>query len=72
MEILASIFAIVLVLLFWVIIPVNMATKRGRSGFGWFVFTLIITPIWTIIILAILGDSKKKIKDDILKELGRR
>ena len=72
MEILASIFAIVLVLLFWVIIPVNMATKRGRSGFGWFVFTLIITPIWTIIILAILGDSKKKIKDDILNELGRR
>ena len=72
MEIIASIFAIVLVLLFWVIIPVNMATKRGRSGFGWFVFTLIITPIWTIIILAILGDSKKKIKDDILKELGRR
>lgn len=72
MEILVSIFAIVLVLLFWVIIPVNMATKRGRSGFGWFVFTLIITPIWTIIILAILGDSKKKIKDDILKELGRR
>ena len=72
MEILASVFAIVLVLLFWVIIPVNMATKRGRSGFGWFVFTLIITPIWTIIILAILGDSKKKIKDDILNELGRR
>ena len=72
MEIIASIFAIALVLLFWVIIPVNMATKRGRSGFGWFVFTLIITPIWTIIILAILGDSKKKIKDDILNELGRR
>ena len=72
MEILASVFAIVLVLLFWVIIPVNLATKRGRSGFGWFVFTLIITPIWTIIILAILGDSKKKIKDDILNELGRR
>ena len=72
MEVQVSIFAIAFVLLFWVIIPVNMATKRGRSGFGWFVFTLIITPIWTIIILAILGDSKRKIKDDILKELGRR
>ena len=72
MDVIASIFVIVFILLFWVIIPVNMATKRGRSGIGWFIFTIFITPIWTIIILAILGDSKAKIKDDILKELGRR
>lgn len=72
MDIVISIFAIAFVLLFWVVIPVNMALKRGRSGIGWFIFTLFISPLWTIIFLAILGDSKAKIKDDILNELGRR
>ena len=47
-------------------IPVTMAKKRGRSVGGWLVLSFFITPLWAAIALAVLGDSKKKICDEII------
>ena len=52
--------------LFWIRIPAQMARKRGRSPLGWvFVTIVLICPLWTIIILKILGDSSDKIRRDL-------
>ncbi|MBO7202446.1 MAG: hypothetical protein J6V30_02755 [Paludibacteraceae bacterium] len=52
-------------------LPAKMAKKRGRSVFGWIILFLIITPIWGIIALLILGDSKSKIREEIINELNQ-
>lgn len=47
-------------------LPVRMAKKRGRNAGGWLVLSFFITPIWATIALAVLGDSKEKIRDEII------
>jgi hypothetical protein len=42
-----------------------MARKRGRSALGWVLLTWILSPIWTVIILLIVGDSSEKIARDL-------
>lgn len=49
-------------------LPVTMAKKRGRSAGGWLALSFFITPLWAAIALAVLGDSKSKICDEILDE----
>jgi Na+/melibiose symporter-like transporter len=48
--------------------PVSMAKSRGRSKIGWFFLSFIFTPILTMIILFLLGDTKemrlKKIQEE--------
>ena len=49
------------------------ASTKSRSGFGWFFLSLLISPIITLIILAIIP-SKSQINlsfDNKLKELER-
>ena len=70
-DVLLLIFVMAFVVIFYVIIPVHMAMNRGRSGIGWFILNLFITPIWTMIILGILGDCKEKMKKDIIAELRK-
>jgi hypothetical protein len=53
----------------WFIIPARMARKRGRSEVGWVLLGFCISPFWVYILLAILGDTKEKIKQDIINEL---
>lgn len=53
-------------------LPAKMAKKRGRSVAGWVLIFLILTPIWGIILLSILGDSSEKIKKDIINELTNK
>lgn len=50
-------------------LPVRMAKRRGRSAGGWFALSLFITPFWAAIALAVLGDSKEKIRDEIINEM---
>ena len=54
----------------WLLIflPANMAKKRGRSAIGWVLLFWIITPFWGIIALLVLGDSKRKIRENIMDE----
>ena len=68
-----SILGLILSLGFWIglwfILPIKMAKKRGRSKFGWVVVFFIISPLWGSILLAIVGDKDKKIREDIIEEM---
>ena len=57
--------------LFWIHIPAKMARTRGRSALGWVLLTWILSPLWTIILLLILGDSSEKIARDVVKQIRR-
>ena len=59
------IIAVAIGYIFWIHIPATMARNRGRSALGWVLLTWILQPLWTIILLAILGDSSDKIREDI-------
>lgn len=65
-SIISMIIALLLILWLYIFIPVRMARKRGRSAIGWVLLFLIISPLWGIIILLVLGDSKQKIREDII------
>ena len=56
----------------WILLPAKMAKKRGRSRLGWVLLFWIISPFWGIIALLILGDSKKKIKEELIKEFSSK
>lgn len=62
---------LVVLWLFWIHIPANMARNRGRSALGWVLLTFIASPVWTIILLLIVGDSNKKISDEIYQQYRR-
>lgn len=65
--------AIVVVLwLFWIHIPASMARNRGRSALGWVLLAWVLSPLWIIIILLILGDSKEKLSKDIIDQLKQK
>ena len=50
-------------------LPFRMAKRRGRSAGGWLALSFFITPIWAAIALAVLGDSKEKVRDEIINEM---
>ena len=55
--------------LFYIRIPAQMARTRGRSALGWVLLTWIISPLWSIIALLIVGDSNEKIMEDFKENL---
>ena len=67
--IIAIIIVIIFILWLYIFLPAKMARKRGRSTIGWVLLFWIISPFWGIIVLLVLGDSKQKIRKDIIKEL---
>lgn len=69
--IIAIIIALILILWLYIFLPAKMARKRGRSAVGWILLFGIISPLWGIIVLLVLGDSKQKIREDIIEELHR-
>lgn len=65
--------AILVVLwLFWIHIPASMARNRGRSALGWVLLAWVLSPLWIIIILLVLGDSKEKLSKDIIDQLKQK
>lgn len=68
--ILGIVWLVALILFWWLYIslPIKMARKRGRSTLGWVLLFWIISPLWGIILLLVLGDSKKKICEDIIEK----
>ena len=69
--IIAIIIALILILWLYIFLPAKMARKRGRSPIGWVLLFWIISPLWGIIVLLVLGDSKQKIREEIIEELHR-
>lgn len=65
----AIIVILILFLWFYIFLPAKMAKKRGRSSIGWVLLFWIISPLWGIIVLLVLGDSKEKLRKEIMKEL---
>ncbi len=60
--------AIVAIIIFISAIVVKMANKRGRSGFGWFLLSLIISPFLCMLFLLALGETEEKRKNRIIEE----
>ena len=67
----ALIIALSIILGLYIFLPAKMARNRGRSAIGWVLLFWIVSPIWGIIFLLIIGDSKQKIRKDIIEELHR-
>ena len=61
------IFPIIIFLVFCIVVGAA-ASNRGRFGFGYFLLSLILTPLITFIILIILGNSKKIRRERIREE----
>ena len=70
--IIVSVAILVVLWLFWIHIPATMARNRGRSALGWVLLTWVLSPLWIIIILLILGDSKEKLSKDIIDQLKQK
>lgn len=56
-----------LLVLFFVTV-VKMANKRGRSGLGWFMLSLVTSPFLAMLILALIGETEAKRKERIIEE----
>lgn len=63
---------VVVLWLFWIHIPASMARNRGRSALVWVLLAWVLSPLWIIIILLILGDSKEKLSKDIIDQLKQK
>ena len=70
--IIVSVAILVILWLFWIHIPASMARNRGRSALGWVLLAWVLSPLWIIIILLILGDSKEKLSKDIIDQLKQK
>ena len=68
-SIIVSVAILAVLWLFWIHIPASMARNRGRSALGWVLLAWVLSPLWIIIILLILGDSKEKLSKDIIDQL---
>ncbi len=44
----------------YIIIPIHMAVKRGRTVLGWLLVFWLISPLFGILLLAALGNSDEK------------
>ena len=66
-----AIVALLFLWFFWVRLPAQMARTRGRSALGWVLLFWFISPVWGIVLLLIVGDSKEKISKEIIEQLKR-
>ena len=58
-------------IIFWIIIACLIfpfANKRGRSGFGWFIFSVIFSPLLGFIVLLCLGETEEKRRERIIED----
>ena len=58
--IILALFALYLVVWFYILLPASMAEKRGRSAFGWVILSLIFSPILACLLLWLLGDDPNR------------
>lgn len=51
--------SILLLIHFWIRLPIKMARKRGRDPLGWVLIFWLLSPIWGILILWLAGDRRE-------------
>ena len=66
--VLVVLLVIIILIIFLSVIVVKMANKRGRSGFGWFMLSMIISPFLCMLFLYLLGETDDKRKERIIEE----
>jgi hypothetical protein len=47
------------ILILFSLIPLQMAKRRNRAQFGWFVFSILFSPLLAIFILFCIGSNRK-------------
>ena len=52
------------------LLPAINAPARGRSGFGWFLISLLISPVFGLILVLALP-ARRKVLADRDRQLGR-
>lgn len=67
-----AIVGLVLFVCLYIVLPIIMAKKRERSIFGWLLIFWFISPLFGVIALLVLGDSKEKLRREILEEVHQR
>lgn len=65
-------FVVAICIIFYFVIPYKMAKNRGRSAGLWILLGFIISPLLVYIILAIIGDSEEKKREELIREMERR
>lgn len=65
-------FVVAICIIFYFVIPYKMAKNRGRSAGLWILLGFIISPLLVYIILAIIGDSDEKKREELIREMERR
>jgi hypothetical protein len=58
----------------WVIfalLPAIIAPSRGRSGFGWFLISLLISPLFGLILVLALPSKNANVQVDRDRRAGR-
>jgi len=64
------VFALIVLIFIWIIIPyliAKAARERGRSFFGFFILCILFTPLVGGLILALMGKNTEQISKDNLK-----
>lgn len=52
-----GLFALFVIVWFYIFLPAGMAERRNRSQIGWVLISLFFSPIIAIIALLVLGDA---------------
>lgn len=51
------------IILFWLLFSIAVgifASNKGRSGFGWFLFSIILSPLLGLIFVAVLRNLREE------------
>jgi hypothetical protein len=59
---------VLLSLLLLALIPGFIASKKGRSFIGWYIFSVLLSPLIGLIVVLCLGESDEKRRERIIEE----
>lgn len=59
---------VIILFLLFALIPGIIASKKGRSFIGWYIFSILLSPLIGLIVILCLGESDEKRKERIIEE----
>ena len=64
---------VIITLIVWIVfsfIVMSYASSKGRSGCGWFIFSIMFSPLIGFIIVAILGETDEQHIETLKKDMA--